>query len=66
VNADDGSAGELWVTLAKPNQALTRVLAAVPEGWTAEVLTSSVTEEQQRIFSELKLNPGDLYKLPLK
>jgi len=40
VTADDWSAGrpkrQLWVAAAKPMQALTLVLAAVPEGWTAE------------------------------
>jgi hypothetical protein len=36
VNPDDvESPTQMWVALAKPNQALTLVLAAVPTGWTA-------------------------------
>ena len=40
VTADDAAFAEkqLWVALAKPSQALTLVLTAVPEGWTAEVV----------------------------
>ena len=38
VNPDDvESPTQMWVALAKPNQALTLVLAAVPTGWTARV-----------------------------
>ena len=28
---------QLWVAAAKPDQAITLVLTAVPEGWTAEL-----------------------------
>jgi hypothetical protein len=42
VTADDLAPSEpkkqLWIALAKPGQALTLVLAAVPEGWTAELV----------------------------
>ena len=54
---------ELWLALAKPDQALTLVLAAVPEGWTAQVLPANLTERQRRLFREVKLKPGDVYKL---
>ncbi|MET4148651.1 hypothetical protein AB7Z32_23255 [Bradyrhizobium sp. 482_C4_N1_1] len=54
---------QIWVALAKPSQALTLVLAAVPEGWTAEVLDVALTAEQQRMLEELKLDPGDVYRL---
>ncbi len=37
--ADDIMA-QVWIALAKPSQAPTLVLAAVPEGWTAEVLSA--------------------------
>jgi hypothetical protein len=39
VTADDftGRSKQLWVAIAKPNQAVTLVLMAVPEGWTAEL-----------------------------
>jgi hypothetical protein len=54
---------QMWVALAKPRQALTLVLAAVPEGWTAEVVPAVLTEEQQRLFEELDLSPGDVYRI---
>jgi hypothetical protein len=68
VTADGASAAEpetqLWIAVAKPAQALTLVLAAVPEGWTAELLDAHLTERQQRTFAELNLKPGDVYRLP--
>ncbi|WP_092090570.1 hypothetical protein [Bradyrhizobium brasilense] len=54
---------QVWVALAKPSQALTLVLAAVPEGWTAEILEIPLTGEQQRMFEELNLQPGDVHRL---
>ncbi|MCC8946474.1 hypothetical protein H8A97_15465 [Bradyrhizobium sp. Arg62] len=54
---------QVWVALAKPSQALTLVLAAVPEGWTAEILEIALTGEQQQMFEELNLTPGDVYRL---
>jgi len=57
------SATEIWIALAKPSQALTLVLAAVPEGWTAELLNVQLTEKQRRTFDELNLKPGDVYKI---
>jgi hypothetical protein len=53
----------MWVALAKPNQALTLVLAAVPEGWTAEIIPAILSETQRRLFEEVKLKPGDVYRL---
>jgi hypothetical protein len=68
VTADDASAAEpttqLWIAVAKPSQALTLVLAAVPEGCTAELLDAPLTEKQQSTFAELNLKPGDVYRLP--
>ncbi|MDA9519208.1 hypothetical protein XI06_02305 [Bradyrhizobium sp. CCBAU 11434] len=55
---------QLWIAFAKPSQALTLVLAAVPEGWTAELLAHPLTQQQQRLFEDLKLGPGDIYRLP--
>jgi hypothetical protein len=67
VTADDWSAGrpreELWVAAAKPSQALTLVLAAVPEGWTAELVTDRVTQQQQAALGKLNLRPGEVCKL---
>ena len=67
VTADDCSAGqprkEFWVAAAKPSQALTLVLAAVPEGWTAELVTNPVTKQQQAALEQLNLKPGEVCKL---
>jgi hypothetical protein len=54
---------QIWLALAKPNQALTLVLAAVPKGWTAAVVPAVLTENQQRMFEELNLKPGDVYRI---
>ena len=67
VTADDCSAGqprkEFWVAAAKPSQALTLVLAAVSEGWTAELMTDRVTQQQQAALEKLNLKPGEVCKL---
>jgi hypothetical protein len=47
--------------LPKPDQALTLVLTAVPDGWTAQVLP---TVRQRRLLREVKLKPSEVYKLP--
>lgn len=62
VTADDTTT-QIWIALAKPSQALTLVLAAVPEGWTAEVLNVALTAAQQGMFEELNLQPGDVQRL---
>ncbi|MCP3395406.1 hypothetical protein NLM27_42570 [Bradyrhizobium sp. CCGB12] len=62
VTADDTTT-QIWIALAKPSQAITLVLAAVPEGWTAEMLNVVLTPQQQRMFEELKLKPGDVHRL---
>ncbi|MBR0829611.1 hypothetical protein JQ596_29170 [Bradyrhizobium manausense] len=63
VSARDGSAGELWIALAKPAEALTLVLAAAPEGWNGEVLVIPMTAKQQELFEALNLKPGDVCRL---
>jgi hypothetical protein len=67
VTADDWSAArarkEFWVAAAKPSQALTLVLAAVPEGWTAELVTDRVTQQQQAALEKLNLKSGEVCKL---
>jgi hypothetical protein len=66
VTADDWSAGrprkEFWVAAAKPSQALTLVLAAVPEGWTAELVNDRLTQQQQAALEKLNLQPGEVCK----
>jgi len=63
VTPDDGSGKQLWLALAKPKQAVTLVLAELPEGWTAKVLPTVLSEKQQRTFEEVNLKPGDVYRL---
>ncbi|WP_245471196.1 hypothetical protein [Bradyrhizobium genosp. SA-3] len=62
VTADDTTT-QIWIALAKPSQAITLVLAAVPEGWTAEVLNVAMSPKQQRLFEQLNLQPGDVHRL---
>jgi len=57
---------QLWIALAKPIEALTLVLAADPEGWTAELQVQRLTEDQQEIVERLNLKPGDVYRLTSK
>jgi hypothetical protein len=63
VSPDNAPSTEVWIALAKPSQALTLVLAAVPEGWSAELLNVHLTEKQLKTFKELNLKPGDVYKI---
>jgi hypothetical protein len=63
VTVDDTEKTQIWIALAKPSQALTLVLAAAPEGCTAEVLDVALSVKQQRLFEELNLEPGDVYNL---
>lgn len=64
VTSDQASGSkQLWLALAKPSQALTLVLAAVPEGWTAEIVPMALSEKQQRLFEEVNLKPGDIHRL---
>lgn len=63
VTQDSGSTTEIWLALAKPNQALTLVLAAVPDGWTAQILPAVLSEKQRRTFEEVNLKPGEIYRL---
>lgn len=62
VTADNGET-QIWIAVAKPSQAVTLVLAAAPEGSTAEVLSVALTPNQQRMFEELNLEPGDVRRL---
>lgn len=59
----DDSKTQIWLALAKPSQALTLVLAAAPEGSTAELMNVPLTPERQKIFEELNLMPGDVHRL---
>jgi hypothetical protein len=50
----------------KPTQAETLVLAQVPEGWTAEIIPTNLSAEQQRMLEEIKLKPGEVFMLTPK
>jgi hypothetical protein len=51
---------QLWVAAAKPDQAVTLVLCAVPVGWTAAITAEHLTPEQEGI---LNLQPGEVREL---
>jgi hypothetical protein len=65
VTADDlvGPKKQLWVAAAKPSQALTLVLSAVPEGWTAQLAIGRLTPQQSKALLALQLQPGEVRKL---
>jgi hypothetical protein len=58
------SSKQLWVAAAKPSQALTLVLMAVPIGWTAEIVGDCLTPQQLATLENLDLKPGEVRKLP--
>jgi len=64
VTADDFARPhrQLWVAAAKPDQAITLVLTAVPEGWTAE-LACRLTRQQLGALKRLCLKPGEVREL---
>jgi hypothetical protein len=39
------------------------VLAAVPEGWAAELVIDRLTQQQQAALEKLNLKPGEVCKL---
>lgn len=51
---------QLWIAAAKPEQAVTLVLCAVPEGWTATTTGERLTQEQEAM---LNLKPGEVREL---
>jgi hypothetical protein len=64
VTADDLSRRkQLWVAAAKPSQAITLVLSAVPEGWTAEIANDRLTPGQLEASEIPYLKPGEVCKL---
>jgi hypothetical protein len=64
VGADSSERGvpkrQLWVAAAKPDQAITLVLCAVPVGWTATIADERLTPEEGAI---LNLQPGEVREL---
>jgi hypothetical protein len=51
---------QLWVAAAKPEQAVTLVLAQVPDGWTAVLSDARLKPEEAAL---LKMQPGDVREL---
>ena len=51
---------ELWVTATSRDEAVSRVLECVPEGWSAVLLKEGLSSEE---IAALKLQPGDARKL---
>jgi hypothetical protein len=51
---------QLWVAAAKPEQAVTLVLAQVPEGWAAVLLDIQMEPAEAAL---LTLRPGDVRQL---
>lgn len=63
VTTDDVPAKkQLWVAAAKPNQAITLVLAVIPEGWTA-ALAQHLTRTQLEGLDKLNVKPGEVRRL---
>ena len=54
VSTDSSTRGiqkkQLWVAAAKPEQAITLVLCAVPLGWSAIIADGRLTPEQETIL----------------
>jgi hypothetical protein len=51
---------QLWVAAARPDQAVTLVLCAVPVGWTASVANERLPPEQE---AALNLKAGEVRQL---
>jgi len=51
---------QLWVAATKRDQAITLVLAAVPEGWTAVLLDTRLEPEEAALLNS---RPGDVREL---
>jgi hypothetical protein len=67
VTADDLASRprkQLWIAAAKPDQAVTLVLTAIPEGWTAELASGRLTRQQLAALEMLKLAPGEVREMP--
>jgi len=51
---------QLWVAAAKPDQAVTLVLCAIPVGWTASLAGERLPPKQEAV---LNLKPGEVRQL---
>jgi hypothetical protein len=53
---------QLWVTAGARDEAVTQVLNAVPEGWTAALLSNRLKPDE---IGVLNLRPGEVRELTL-
>ncbi len=51
---------QLWVVATPRDEAVTQVLNAVPEGWTAALLTNQLTPQE---VETLNLQPGEVREI---
>ena len=51
---------QIWVAATSREEAVSRVLDCVPEGWTASLLEQRLSSSEAAV---LKLEPGDVRKL---
>jgi hypothetical protein len=51
---------QIWVAATSRDDAVSRVLDCVPEGWTASLLEESLDSSEAAV---LKIEPGDVRKL---
>lgn len=63
--SSDNAQPRVWVARAKPSQAITLVLAAAPEGATAEILDVTLAPALEQQFEGLNLDPGDVCEIGL-
>ena len=56
----DNREHQLWVAATPRNQAVNRVLNAVPEGWTAALLDNKLKPQEVEI---LNLRPGEVREI---
>jgi hypothetical protein len=52
----------LWIVAAPPDRAIDLVLAAIPDGWSAQIADGYLTSEDVEL---LNLSPGDVRELTL-
>ena len=53
---------QLWATAGPRRQAVTQVLNAIPEGWTAALLSDRLKPDEVKV---LNLRPGEVRELTL-
>jgi len=51
---------EIWVTATSRDEAVSRVLECVPEGWSASLIEQGLSLDE---VAMLRLEPGDVRKL---